>query len=226
MNLLHLALSHTQTQVSSINMEKIEYNKNQQTGVPIEHYKELFASKDPVLLSKKSTIPYDGEKFEIEFLGRTVYVYWPSMDVVFADNNAKASAYTTILLSRLIQEGTILPSLGNMKAYTEMPWGNVYAQQFRGRCILRLAFSYGNNLEGFKKACESIGGIPVKTTGDASYDIEFIKGLKVRLILWVGDDEFPPQSQVLFSDNFPSAFSAEDIAVVGDLLINGLKGRW
>ena len=201
-------------------------NKNQQTGVPIEHYQNIFASKDPMELSKKSTIPYDGEKFEIHLMNRIVHIYWPSMETVFADDNTKAAPYTKILLSRLVLEGTILPTLGSMKAYTEMPWGNVYAQQFRGRCILRLAFSYGNNLEGFKKACESIGGVPVKTTGDASYDVEFIKGLTVRLILWVGDDEFPPQAQVLFSDNFPSAFTAEDIAVVGDVLINALKGRW
>jgi len=201
-------------------------NKNQQTGVPIEHYTELFAAADPNAMSKKSTIPYDGEKFTVQFLNRTVYIYWPSMKVVFADDQKEAAAYTKILLSRLVLEGQILPWLGSMKAYTDMPWGNVYAQQFRGRCILRLAFSYGNNLEVFKKACEGIGGVVGEGSGDAIYDFEFIKGLKVRLIIWAGDEEFPPQAQVLFSDNFPSAFTAEDIAVVGDVLINALKGRW
>lgn len=201
-------------------------NKNQQTGVPIEHYKELFAKADPKEMSQRSGIAFDGEKFTIQFLNRTVFVLWPSMDVIFADDSKEAAPYTKILLSRLILEGCVVPSLGEMKAYTEMPWGNVYAQQFRGRCILRLAFSYGNNLEGFKKACEGIGGVPAKGSGDALYDIEFVKGLMVRLILWVGDDEFPPQAQVLFSDNFPQAFTAEDIAVVGDTIINALKGRW
>ncbi|MCQ2552315.1 MAG: DUF3786 domain-containing protein [Clostridia bacterium] len=201
-------------------------NKNQQTGVPIEHYQSLFAKADPEMMSKNSTIPYDGEKFAVPFLNRTVYIYWPSMEVVFADDNSKAAAYTKILLSRLVLSGAIVPSLGSMKAYTEMPWGNVYAQQFRGRCILRLAFSYGNNIDGFRKACESIGGKFCKTTADASYDIEFVKGLTVRLLLWEGDEEFSPQAQVLFSDNFPSAFTAEDIAVVGDVLINAMKGRW
>ncbi|MDO5332124.1 MAG: DUF3786 domain-containing protein, partial [Bacillota bacterium] len=58
------------------------------------------------------------------------------------------------------------------------------------------------------------------------YDIDIVKGLTVRLIIWEGDDEFAPQAQVLFSDNFPKAFAAEDIAVVGDVLINALKGKW
>lgn len=201
-------------------------NKNQQTGVPIEHYTELFAAANPNEMSQRSTIPYDGEKFTVDFLNRQVYIYWPSMKAVFADDGKEAAAYTKILLSRLILEGRILPWLGEMKAYTDMPWGNVYAQQFRGRCILRLAFSYGNNIEGFAKACEGLGGVKAQGSGDAIYEFDFIKGLKVRLIIWAGDEEFQPQAQVLFSDNFPSAFTAEDIAVVGDVLINALKGRW
>lgn len=43
------------------------------------------------------------------------------------------------------------------------------------------------------------------------------------LILWAGDDEFPPSAQILFSDNFPLSFSAEDMAVVGDITIGTMK---
>ena len=43
------------------------------------------------------------------------------------------------------------------------------------------------------------------------------------MILWAGDDEFPPSSQILFSDNFPNAFQAEDMAVVGDITITMIK---
>ena len=59
-----------------------------------------------------------------------------------------------------------------------------------------------------------------------AFDIPFINGLTVRLIVWEGDDEFPPSSQILFSDNFPNAFTAEDIAVTGDIILDAMKGRW
>lgn len=42
-------------------------------------------------------------------------------------------------------------------------------------------------------------------------------------ILWAGDEEFPPSAQILFSDNFPLSFEAEDLAVVGDISIGTLK---
>ena len=52
---------------------------------------------------------------------------------------------------------------------------------------------------------------------------EFINGHRVQFLLWAGDEEFPPSSQILFSDNFPLSFEAEDLAVVGDIAIGTLK---
>ena len=69
---------------------------------------------------------------------------------------------------------------------------------------------------------ERLGGTPIPS-GDAAYQFEFLDNLFVRFILWAGEDEFPPSSQILFSDNFPHAFTAEDMAVVGDISIGTLK---
>ena len=42
-------------------------------------------------------------------------------------------------------------------------------------------------------------------------------------MVWAGDDEFPPNSQILYTDNFASGFAAEDRVVAGDLLITAIK---
>ena len=47
--------------------------------------------------------------------------------------------------------------------------------------------------------------------------------MDVYFILWGADDEFDPTCQMLFSDNFPRAFSAEDVAHVGDISISRIK---
>ncbi len=59
--------------------------------------------------------------------------------------------------------------------------------------------------------------------GDIAYEVEIFPEYKVQMILWEGDDEFPPSSQILFSDNFPVSFQAEDMAVMGDVIIGSLK---
>ena len=103
-----------------------------------------------------------------------------------------------------------------------MPWGEVYLRQFDGRCIKRLAFSYGNRVKDFQAIMEHIKTTPVKY-GDIAYEVEIFPKYKIQMILWEGDDEFPPSSQILFSDNFPVSFQAEDMAVMGDVIIGSLK---
>jgi hypothetical protein len=50
-----------------------------------------------------------------------------------------------------------------------------------------------------------------------------MNGLFISLLIWAGDDEFPPSAQILFDDNFVFAFTAEDLAVVGEVTISRLK---
>ena len=68
----------------------------------------------------------------------------------------------------------------------------------------------------------AMGAKPLEQ-GDCAFELEFMEVFFIRLILWEGDDEFPPSSQILFSDNFAVTFAAEDLAVAGDICINMMK---
>ena len=46
----------------------------------------------------------------------------------------------------------------------------------------------------------------------------------MQLLLWAGDEEFPPSAQVLYSDNF-IRFAAEDRVVAGDILISAVRAK-
>ena len=199
--------------------------KDNKTGVPLEHYISEFSSMNPEEMSGKSGVPYDGQAFSLTIMGRPVKVTWPDMEAVYTETGEKTKANVRILLARLIMRGRMSETTGKMLSYTEMPWGNVYEAQFRGRCIMRLAFGFGNDLDKFAAACKSIAGVPSKG-GDMAFDIPFLPKLTVRLMVWEGDDEFPPSSQILFSDNFPNAFTAEDLAVTGDIILDAMKGQW
>ncbi len=58
--------------------------------------------------------------------------------------------------------------------------------------------------------------------GDVSCRIDLLECLSLCLILWEGDDEYPPSAQILFSDNFPLPFSAEDAAYAEDVVLDHL----
>ena len=59
--------------------------------------------------------------------------------------------------------------------------------------------------------------------GDAGYQFSLIGGYEMQILVWEGDDEFPPNAQVLYSDNFAQGFAAEDRVVAGDILISTIK---
>lgn len=77
---------------------------------------------------------------------------------------------------------------------------------------------------GVQAACEKMQALPMKH-GDAGYQFDLIGGYRMQILVWEGDDEFPPNAQVLYSDNFAEGFAAEDRVVAGDILISTIKSQ-
>ena len=88
--------------------------------------------------------------------------------------------------------------------------------------LTRAAFTFGFRVAAFKAACEKMGAVAMKH-GDAGYQFDLIGGYRIQILVWEGDDEFPPNAQVIYSDNFAEGFAAEDRVVAGDILISTIK---
>ena len=210
-------------------LNDLNYSKDSKERMPWEHYLEQFQKADPREIAERLSIPYDEEKkaFTLKFLGTVYEITYPDFQVSHHPDEMRyypleEMIYGKILTMRFLLSGAVSSGTGKYKTYREMPWGEVYLRQFDGRCIKRLAFSYGNRIEDFRAILSHIHGIPLEH-GDAAYEVEIYPGYRIQMILWEGDEEFPPSSQILFSDNFPVSFQAEDMAVMGDVLIGSLK---
>ena len=60
---------------------------------------------------------------------------------------------------------------------------------------------------------------------DAGYQFDLVPGYHIQILIWQGDEEFPPNAQVIYSDNFAEGFAAEDRVVAGDILISTIKAN-
>lgn len=207
----------------------LDYGKDNKERIPFEHYKAEYAGKDPLEISSRTGFPYSEEDgtFTVWFMGKEYLVTFPEFEVRRTQEDDSWCPLlelpaAKILVIRHLNEGIQADSTGKFLTYREVPWGEVYYRQFNGRCMMRLAFSYGNRQEAFQHAMEAFGAEKVKA-GDMGYQFEVFPGFFVQFLLWEGDDEFPPSSQILFSDNFPAAFHAEDLVVVCDVAITALK---
>ena len=208
----------------------LDYAKNSIEEVPFGQYLEQFQALDPEEAFTRTGIPYDRERkcFTMRMLQKTYEISWPDCNVICLDKTEDTYAImeeavdAKIFAIRYLLNGVQSVSTGKYLTYRELPSGDLYFQQFQGRCLMRLAYGFGFKLEKFADIFERLGAKKL-TYGDVSYEIEFINGHFVRFILWAGDDEFPPSSQILFSDNFPLSFETYDLAVVGDISITTLK---
>lgn len=209
---------------------ELQYDKDSKERIPYEHYLDLFQKADPKEISQRTCLPYDEntQTFTLHLMGVTYFVKHPEFEVTHAPEERigyyplEFAVNARILVLRFLVESNVAPATGKFLTYRETPWGSVYMKQFQGRCILRLAYGFGNKQDKFKTAMEKMEAVKL-THGDISYEFEFIDGYRLRMILWAADEEFPPSSQILFSDNFPVAFQAEDMAVVGDITISMIK---
>ena len=199
--------------------------ENHKEEVPFSYYEEKFRAMSPeAALERLPGDIWDGKEFYVNLLGRTFAISHPDYAIRALDAGALPPLPTQTFLLRYLLEGRRVPSGGAWKTFWEMPWGEMYIGPYTGRVLTRAAYTFGMRLPAFRSACEKMGAQPVPH-GDAGYRFSLLGDYEMQMLIWAGDEEFPPSAQVLYSDNFAEGFAPEDRVVAGDILIATIKAN-
>ena len=199
--------------------------ENHKDEVPFSYYEGLFRELQPDTVAQRlPKVAWDGKEYTLTLLGKTYAIAWPEYAIRPVDGGGAPALQVQTFLLRYLLESKDVAWQGTWKTFREMPWGEMYIKPYTGRVLTRAAFTFGTRLAAFKAACEKMGAMPL-THGDAGYQFELIGGYAMQIIVWEGDDEFPPNAQVIYSDNFETGFGAEDRVVAGDILISAIKSQ-
>ena len=196
--------------------------ENHKEEVPFAHYEELFRSLDPAEAVERTGVKWDGNEFYVNLLGREFAISYPDYAIRATDGGAVPALPAQTFLLRYLLESRDVTWRGTWKTFREMPWGEMYIKPYTGRVLTRAAYTFSFRLDAFRAAAEKMGAEAVKH-GDAGYLFRLIGDYQMQILVWQGDDEFPPNAQVLYSDNFADGFAAEDRVVAGDILIGTIK---
>ena len=197
--------------------------ENHKEEVPFSYYEELFGKLDPQTAVERVGVKWDGKEFYVNLMGREYAIAHPQYAIRALDGGKLPPLPTQTFLLRYLLEAKEVTWQGQWKTFREMPWGELYIKPYTGRVLTRAAFTFGTRVQKFREACEKMGAVPVKH-GDAGFQFELVGNYLMQILVWEGDDEFPPNAQVLYSDNFADGFAAEDRVVAGDILISTTKG--
>lgn len=200
--------------------------QNNKEEVPFAHYEEKFRALDPAEAAARCGVSFDGAEFKVTLLCTVYHIAWPEYgiradrDDAFALINLPCQTF----LLRFLLAGKRAGISREYKTFREMPWGEMYIGPYTGRCLTRAAFAFGTRTAKFAAACEKMGAKKVPH-GDAGYEFELLDGYHMQIMVYEGDEEFAPTSQILYSDNFADGFAAEDRVVAGDILISAIKAK-
>ena len=199
--------------------------ENHKEEVPFAHYEEQFRKLElQNVRDRLPSVKWDGKEFYVNLLGREYAISHPECVIRATDGGSLPPLPVQTFLLRYLLESKDVAWAGQWKTFREMPWGEMYIKPYTGRVLTRAAFTFGFKLNAFRAACEKMGAEPLKH-GDAGFQFNLIGNYKIQILMWEGDDEFPPSAQIIYSDNFAEGFAAEDRVVAGDILISTIKAN-
>lgn len=112
---------------------------------------------------------------------------------------------------------------GELITFRQIPDGHFYFDAFQRRARDPFLATFGSQPERFRRCAEALGAQPV-AAGDVGMSFQVLPRIAIQLVLWHGDDEFPPEAGILFDAGIRHNLAAEDIAVLSGMLVYRLMG--
>jgi hypothetical protein len=194
---------------------------------------EKLSDKNPELVASLSgaEISRDkerGTRLVLNTLGQEVSITWP--DFRFASEKAEAEIpiqqqilYLHYLYGALSSSGA--RAMGEWISFQEIPDGRFYMDAFQRRAKTPMVMSFGEKPELLLKVATEMYGVAPFNQGDVSMVVRALPLVPVALILWKGDEEFPPEGNILFDRSIIRILSAEDVAWLSGMVVYPLIGR-
>jgi hypothetical protein len=170
----------------------------------------------------------EGESsFLLHFLKKEIRISWPDLVVSPRQPDEDLSIQQQVLLLHyMLGAGSAGGSriAGEWVAFQDIPDGRFYLDAFLKRAKVPLVGAFGARPEKLiEVAAQAYGAVPFDH-GDCSVLVKALPLIDVALILWKGDDEFPPEGNVLFDKSISKILSAEDVAWLAGMIVYPLIG--
>jgi len=135
-----------------------------------------------------------------------------------ADTGEEPSSFTqSLILTYLATADGTTPSC-RWVGFRDLPDGMFYVQAFQGYTGGRLVRELRGGVGSFRRAAEALGGEPL-AIGDAGYAFTVLPRVRLAVVYWEGDEEFPSQARVLFEDTAANYMPTDGLAILGSQLV-------
>jgi hypothetical protein len=185
----------------------------------VKEAQEKLRASDRAVVAERSGATLDrDDNLRVEFLRREYVIDHAEWTVKRADDGAVPPSILQCLILTYLYMSDGTSPLDRWVGFRELPNGLFYAQAFQGYTGAALVRDLNGDVAAFNQASEKLQGMALPI-GDAGYSFQVLPRLKLAVVMWAGDDEFPAQAQVLFQETAPHYLITDGLAIVGSLLI-------
>jgi hypothetical protein len=198
----------------------------------LEIGREALKGSDPDLLAGYADVRVEREKdgkpcLLIPFLSDRVSVEWPEFKFRSSKTAGELPVQQQVLLIHYLQgawgsKGGRIS--GEWIAFQDLPDGRFYLDAFQRRAKIPLVQVFGAKPERLVEIAAAAYEAKPADQGDYSVIVTPLPLVPLALVLWRGDEEFPPEGNILFDRSISRIFSAEDVAWLSGMVVYPLAG--
>ena len=196
-------------------------------------------------LSKKELLQYDpeyiaqysgveikkaGDEIDaliLNFLNRNIIISWPDMDISYETGDGEISIQQQAFLLHYLNgacSSKCTEISGEWVSYQDIPDGRFYMDAFIKRAKDPLIKTFGFMAKKMVDIASQAYNAESLDLGDYSVKVNALPTVPVALLIWEGDEEFPPDGNLLFDKTISNILSAEDIATLAGIVVYPMIG--
>ena len=170
------------------------------------------------LLAERTGTTYEPAygTFHFLFNGQVVSAIFPEMKFIQVSGK-ELPEFQQLELLYYFATADGFPLAGRYVSFADLPGGRIYDQAFQGYTGNEVVRAFGENIDAFKIACVNAGGQPV-AFGNATYVFRLLPNIPIQLVYWLGDEDFPSSSKILFDAACLHYYPIEGCAIIGSSL--------
>jgi len=182
--------------------------------------------QDPHLMARRSGArvaagPGEGVALELKLWESLYRITWPEAHVVEAVSGQPCRVDVEAALLYYLRTADGNPPAGQWIGFQELPEGTFYSRAFQGYSGDELVRHFGEDLDAFRQAAESAGGVSFPLS-DAGYTFLALPRVPLAVVYWLGEEGIPSKAQVLFDRAASHYLPTDVLAILGAQLVRRL----
>jgi len=193
-------------------------------GQALEKARGELPKHSPYVLGAKSGCDFREGEFRLPFFHKRYRISFPGGEVR-EEGWGEPAIWLRILFLHYLLTADGTPVADDWIAYRHLPGAELFEGRFVNMAIRPLVQAFGQDLEGFKRAAEALGGVAMSRTGDAAFYFLALPHLPMACVLYLGDEEVSPSVNTLFDASAPHYLPTEDLSLLGSYLSQALRSH-